>query len=743
MGIFFDSAKPGAASSYDLVASLAAVKSGFVGDALRPMVDRTTKSILTALELGQKISNSPEEAWVKIMLEQERGLGSASPRGCYPIRTELDLKHPNALWHKSDEKRDSLYLVKNMLNQILDEGKKSAEWELRYPTVKQGQWQENLEKRRPMVRLIIGKVPALFFVDIEQTDAVQKALNDSKNLREICEGRIPYQIKPALKPVSEWFVSTPNATPYLALWVSDSDQSNFQLHDPRMNFMSLRVHNSMSDSQPMLPFQLNGIFAHAATDGVPAEERMARIWASALSSDLKRGVRHEEQNQNIIAPEKIEHITEPVKPENPFRKVGFKYAGCEKFARALNIDEVTEKIKFDDGEMKALLKAAKLLGCKPNSLFMLGLMGISGAAPVTSVATKEQQYADKNGKKRRKRIQLVTFGNKLIYDSAQFKLLANWARNPQKRTSLNQLLQAEVFQAFPNQLSKDLFQHVGLYESLIALSQEHDLGFLTHSAKLADRRREVLEELIGMFSPHIIALVRPQMQFSTLGAEPAIGKGALQWEFESACSETVVNTFGLIGKAFSFREFLDNPIGLFDVWQLYLRRNDFLPLELLNFTFRNGLLQPQVAEWLRRLVEARKSKEGSAELIRSIPIEVGGVQFKSIHHALAEAGRNSAVMRDVMSFLNDLLGFTADYMASSLNKAGMQRQFETLLQAQAHLTMREAMIMTEGLTYTLLQQNGFGQTAEADALEYWADFHKSECQLLVNELIPPPPSAHI
>jgi hypothetical protein len=742
MGIFYDDKGPGAATSYEIAASLAAVKPSFFGDALRPVVDRTTKSILTALEFKHKLSGNKEEAWVKIMLEQEKGLGSASPRGCFPIRSELDLNHVNTLWHGPGEKRDSLYLVKNMLNQILDEGKKSAEWELRYPTVQQGKWQENLEKRQPMVRLVIGRPPPLFFVDVQHNDQMQRALNDSKLLREICEGRIPEAFKPAIKPVSEWFADTPNKTPYLALWMSDSDQSSFHLSDPRMNFMSLRVHNSMSDAQPMLPFKLNGMFAHALIDGVPAEARMATIWESALSTDSGRGVRHEEQGR-ITDPEIIQQTAEEVKPENPFRKGAFKYAGCEKFARALNIDEVSEKIGFDDVEMKALLKASKLLGCKPSSLFMLGLMGISGTAPVTSVATREKEYSDKDAKKRKKRIQVTTFGNKLAFDSAQFRVLANWARNPQKNVSLDQLLKEKVFQAFPQQLSKDLFQHVGLYETLVKLAQEHDLGSLSHGAAIADKRRVALEQLIGMFSPHIGSLLTPQMQFSSLGSEPTIGNGALHWEFESACSETVVNTFGLIGNELSFREFLDNPIGLFDVWQLYVQRNDSLPLELLNFTFSNGLLQPRLVEWLQRLVAQKKSKDNSAELIRSIPIEVGGVQFKSIHHALAEAGRNGAVMKDVMSFLNDLLSFTADFMVSSINKAGMQIKFQTLLQAQAHLTMRQAMVMTEGLTYTLLQQNGFGKTEEAETLREWADFHKQECWRLVAAIVPPPPSAQI
>lgn len=105
------------AKSYDLTANLAASESGFLRGALQPIVDATTKSILAALEAGQKLSSDGEEAWVKIMMEQEKGLGSASPRGCYPIRTQLDLNHENASWQAPSDAKDPLYLVKNMLNQ--------------------------------------------------------------------------------------------------------------------------------------------------------------------------------------------------------------------------------------------------------------------------------------------------------------------------------------------------------------------------------------------------------------------------------------------------------------------------------------------------------------------------------------------------------------------------------------------------------------------------------------------------
>lgn len=733
------------AKSYDLTANLAASESGFLRGALQPIVDATTKSILAALEAGQKLSSDDEEAWVKIMMEQEKGLGSASPRGCYPIRTQLNLNHENARWQSPIDAKDPLYLVKNMLNQILDEGRKSLEWELRYPTVKAGKWQENLEKRRSMVRLVIGRPPPLHFVDVEHTDVMQKALNDTKLLREICEGRIPEILKPVVKPVSEWFADTPNTTPYLAIWMSDSDQSSFVMRDPRMNLMSLRVHNSEHDTEPMLPFELNGVFAHALTDGEPAKQRITAIWNSVLASDPKRGVQYQEQGR-IVPPEKTESTTEKVKPENPFRKGAFKYPGCEKFALSINIDEIVDKLSFDEQELQALLASAKLLGCKPNSLFMLGLMGVSGAAPVTSVATKKKEYEDiRSGKpkKRRKRIQLTTFGNRPIYDSAQFVALANWTRNSQNNLSLDALFQTDVFQKNPNQLSIDLFQHIGLYESLIQLAQEHDLGFLTNSAKLADRRRVALEELIGLFSPHIIALVRPQMQFSTLGAIPAVGNGALHWEFESACSETVVNTFGLIGTELSLRRFLDNPIGLFDAWQLYIQRNGLSLIELLDFTMRNGFLGTDGIVWLRKLVSDLGQKPNISELIKTTPLEIEGHEFASVHHALAEAGRNGTVMKAVMKFLDDLLGFTADYLQSSANQAGIKKKLVAALEIQVNLTLYQVVMMTESIAYTLLQQNGLGSTQEAAVLKKHCESHKSQYQNVLAELAVPPTSAHM
>ncbi len=740
--------RPGASDAYDSMVDVASRHNETLfGEHFQLAVDGVTKLMMSGLELGLNL-RQVEAAWVKIMMEQEKEFGPASPRGCFALNTELDLNHEKARWIPYNTEKDQFFMVKTMLNQLLGEAHRSAAWELRYPVMAKEkkkpteQWAEG-QPREATIRFVMGKAPLLFFADAPLTADLQQKIQTTNLAQQLSAGAVP-DLFEKIYPVNQWFdnsILTPGGVPFMAVYLTESNSQSLDLADPRMNIYTLGVHNSGEATQPALPARLGGSFAHALNDGLPVKELLTSVWSSVLAADSQRGVIYPEQGRITRGEEKYQ--LKPLAVENPFLAVGFQHDGCKAIADMLGQSQQVEKFEFNSAEMKALLEAAKKIGCKVNSLFMLAMLAMSGIAPVTSVAPNEKNFIDKKGKKRRERIQVITLGNKVAYDSPQFAALTQWAQRPGSTTSLNELMASPLFADFPQQLSHDLLNHLAVYEAQINLAQQHEIGTLTYNAQLADKQRANLEAIIGYFSPHIVALTMPLMQFSTLGAEPNLAKGALNWHFESACNKTVTDTVGMLGSQLTLKEFLDNPFGMFDVWQFVFKRNRFLATQILSQLKWGNKYSSRVKNWLKYLAKdtERITSSPNSDLeenaINTAPIKLGGKHFASIHAALAEAGRDSNVLQDAMTFINELLTITAELMQNQTYGQNTKKDFTELLQAHDYKNLMQVVVMTEALAYVMLVQNGQGDSPEATLLAATCNVHKQRNDRLIAAMVQP------